>query len=142
MIDNDLIKRVIPISIHDGSIIDVHWLGECLDFKIRLCNHPDGTPHIISLRFVGVDWIRSLCDEEHDGYAKETDYSEYPLIDREALNANYEEYVSYGLLDDITVAENGVIFVNDIFFFHAVSLRRMDVLQESDCNASEQNTFL
>lgn len=119
MIDHNAIKEIVPVCIHDGVIMDVHWEDRILNFKIRLCNNPDGTPNIIPIRFGGVDWIRSLCDEEHDGYVKGTDYSEYPLIDMQSLNADYEEYVAYGILDDISVSDDGIVFVNDIFFFNA-----------------------
>lgn len=116
MIDNDMIKAILPMSIHDGSICDVRWDGSNLYFNIVLCDNDDGTENKITLHFSGVEWIRSLCDENHDGYIAGTSFCEYPSIDRCALNLDYKEFVAYGLLDDITVSDGGVVFVNDIFF--------------------------
>lgn len=81
------------------------------------------------LRFGGVTWIRSLCDENHNCYLKDTPYEMYPIIHRVNLNTNFVKYVCYGFLDDVTVHEDGVVFVNQIFFFPCSSVERMEKQQ-------------
>ncbi len=120
MIDKKTISNIIPISIHDGSLKNVKWIEDKLFFSIE--GSYKSKNYKITLCFHGVSWIRNVCDEKHDGYVKGSQYEEYPLIDRDKLNENYKEFVSYGLLDDITLLGNNVVCVNDIFFFNANSV--------------------
>lgn len=122
MIDNKTVSTLIPFSIHDGIVNYVNWDNNKLQINLVLCKNSHEKRSSITLCFYGVHWIRSVCDENHDGYIKGTPYENYPLIEKDDLNSNYEEYVSYGLLDDILVLETGVLCINDIFFFDCSSV--------------------
>lgn len=123
------IERLIPFSIHDGSICDVKWDGDELYVHIETCANDRSGIKSVSLCFSGVEWIRSVCDEKHDGYIDGTSYDEYPLIDRDKLNENFIEYVCYGLLDDITLIDDDIVGINQVFFFNATAV---DVLKISE----------
>jgi len=123
MINMIKIKNLIPFSVHDGSVCDVKWESDKLYFSIKKYEDDPLNKKCISLCFFGVEWIRSVCDENHDGYVQGTDFSEYPLIDKNELNENYKEFVSYGLLDDVFMIDENVVCVNDIFFFYATDVK-------------------
>ena len=125
MIDNKLISELIPFSIHDGSISNVKWINNDLYLKISIYDHTS-SEQSVQLCFHGVTWIRSLCTEDYDGYIENTPFEDYPLISQDELNEDYVEFVCYGLLDDICIAKDGIIFINDIFFFPASSMNATD----------------
>ncbi len=121
MITQKMIDKALPDDVHDGGISNVKWIEDNLYISIKPCEKKE-----IFLRFGGVTWIRSLCDDNHNCYLKDTPYEMYPIIHRVNLNTNFVKYVCYGFLDDVTVHEDGVVFVNQIFFFPCSSIERME----------------
>ena len=112
MINIEKVNRLLGFDIHDGSITEVSWIEDRLKFTILGCGE-----YKVTLCFHGVQWIRTLCDEAHDGFAEGSRFEEYPLISRDELNADYTEFVCYGLLDGVRVLGEGIICFDDIFFF-------------------------
>lgn len=124
MITQKMIDNALPDDIHDGGISNVKWIDDNLYISIKPCEKKE-----VFLRFGGVTWIRSLCDENHNCYLKDTPYEMYPIIHRVNLNTNFVKYVCYGFLDEVTVHEDGVVFVNQILFFPCSSVERMEKQQ-------------
>ena len=122
MLNLETVIGLMGFDIHDGSITDVSWIEDKLRFTILGCGVSTKKAPEITLCFYGVRWIRSLCDELHDGYIKNTELDEYPLIDREKLNADYIEFVSTGLLDNVTFLSDNIVCFNDIFFFECTDV--------------------
>lgn len=133
MIINELnIENLVPFTIHDGHICDVKWNDDRLYIKVEACGDENGEHKTIELCFYGVDWIRSVCDEMHDGYVEGTSFDEYPLIDKEKLNENYVEFVCYGLLDGFSFMEEGVVGLEQVFFFNATSVEVLKIGKTED----------
>lgn len=122
IINESNIEQLLPFVVHDGHICNVKWYDEELYIKIEACGDENGIRKTIELCFYGVDWIRSVCDEKHDGYVEGTSFDEYPLIDREKLNENYIEFVCYGLLDGFSFMEEGVVCLEQVFFFNTTAV--------------------
>ena len=116
------VSELIGFDIHDGSITDVSWRKDKLQFTILGCSTSKMNSPKITLCFHGVEWVRSVCDEMHDGYVKNTSFEEYPLIPRYELSADYVKFVSSGLLDNVTFLAENVVCFNDIFFFECTDV--------------------
>lgn len=58
-----------PDDIHDGGVSNVKRIDDNLYISIKPCGFKERF-----LRFSGVTWIRSLRDENHNCYLKDTPY--------------------------------------------------------------------
>ena len=132
-----------PYLIHDGQCYGAKWKGNILSMTI--CRYfEEGHPNEIEVEFHGVEWIRSVFrndEESWDSFDPDIPLEKYPLVLREAFEADYKEFFAYGLLDDIRALEDNLVFIDDIMFFPCTEIKIIRAVYTEDIKATIDKIF-